>query len=104
MTIIVRGNDELVRTWQWRHAVAGIEVERTTTRGASAQVRVQNGQLRRDKGSVIQRRLLGGRNAVRDVGHLEVTGDDSQLPVARAVVECGEFHDEDARDRVAIVV
>ena len=49
-------------------------------------------QLRSDEVPVLQRLLQSGGNAAGVAGAAQIARDDSEMPVARAVVERGQFH------------
>ena len=70
-----------------RHAVGGVELEGAMA-AAAIDGLVQQVQLGRDETPVVERLLQGRGDAVGQMGRFQVARDDSQLAVARAVLQC----------------
>ena len=81
----------LVGAWQRRHAALRLEGERVP-RLAVIQRRRQVLELRRQEVPVVEQLLHAGRDRAGIVGAREVTRDDDELAVARAVLVSGELH------------
>ncbi|MNT37435.1 hypothetical protein D3C72_1735740 [compost metagenome] len=71
---------------QGRHAVGRVELEGAMA-AAAIDGLVQQVQLGRDEAPVVERLLQGRGDAIGQVGRFQVARDDSQLAIARAIVQ-----------------